>query len=140
MITSRLLFCKLKRPGEKLTWIRRLSGCIILPALYCDNRALSVCYGALNLLVRVDASNFVPYACDRAVTGGECEGPEVLYHRPLFPVVAYFRDSHTCISRPWASLKAGALCLLYVLYFYNRPDSLISTPLVSFQVSCFVPQ
>ena len=36
---------------------------------------LSVCYGALNLLVRVDASNFVPYACDRAVTG-EYEGPE----------------------------------------------------------------
>ena len=29
---------------------------------------LSVCYGALNLLVRVDASNFVPYACDRTVT------------------------------------------------------------------------
>ena len=31
---------------------------------------LSVCCGALNLLVRKDASNFVPYACDRAVTGG----------------------------------------------------------------------
>ena len=29
---------------------------------------LSVCYRALNFLVRVDASNFVPYACDRAVT------------------------------------------------------------------------
>ena len=26
---------------------------------------LSVCYGALNPLVHVDASNFVPYACDR---------------------------------------------------------------------------
>ena len=36
---------------------------------------LTVCYGALNLLVRVDASNFVPYTCDRAVTG-EYEGPE----------------------------------------------------------------
>ena len=36
---------------------------------------LSVCYGALNLLVHVDASNFVPYACYRAVTG-EYEGPE----------------------------------------------------------------
>ena len=36
---------------------------------------LSVCYGALNLLVRVDASNFVSYACDGAVTG-EYEGPE----------------------------------------------------------------
>ena len=29
-----------------------------------------MCYGALNLLVRMDTSNFVPYACDRAVTGG----------------------------------------------------------------------
>ena len=36
---------------------------------------LSVCYGALNLLVRADASNFVPYACDRTVAG-EYEGPE----------------------------------------------------------------
>ena len=27
--------------------------------------------------------------------------------------------------------KTGALCWLYVLSFYNRPDSLISTPLVS---------
>ena len=31
---------------------------------------LSVSYGALNLLVRVDTSNFVPYVCDRAVTRG----------------------------------------------------------------------
>ena len=29
--------------------------------------SLSVCYGALNLLVRVDTSNIGPYACDRAV-------------------------------------------------------------------------
>ena len=36
---------------------------------------LSVCYGALNLLVRVGASNFVPYVYDRAVTG-EYESPE----------------------------------------------------------------
>ena len=36
---------------------------------------LSVCYRALNLLVCVDASNFISYACDRAVTG-EYEGPE----------------------------------------------------------------
>ena len=36
--------------------------------------------------------------------------------------------------------KTGALCLLYVLSFYNRPDSLISTPFVSSQVPCFVPQ
>ena len=39
-----------------------------------------MCYGALNLLVRVDASNFVPYVCDRAVTGGEYEGPESTAH------------------------------------------------------------
>ena len=30
----------------------------------------SVCYGALNLLVCMDASNFIPYACEWAVTGG----------------------------------------------------------------------
>ena len=34
-----------------------------------------MCYGALNLLACVDASNFVPYACDRAVKG-EYKGPE----------------------------------------------------------------
>ena len=33
-------------------------------------------------------SNFVPYACDWAVTGGEYEGPELPHRRPLFPVVA----------------------------------------------------
>ena len=49
---------------------------------------VSVCYGALNLLVRVDASNFVPYACDRAVTGGEYEGPEVPHCRPLVSLAA----------------------------------------------------
>ena len=36
---------------------------------------LSVCYGALNLLVLADASNFVPYVCDQAIAG-EYEGPE----------------------------------------------------------------
>ena len=36
---------------------------------------LSVCYRALNLLVFADTSNFVPYVCDRAITG-EYEGPE----------------------------------------------------------------
>ena len=36
---------------------------------------LSVCYGALNLLVLADTSNFVPYVCDRAIAG-EYEGPE----------------------------------------------------------------
>ena len=36
---------------------------------------LSVCYGALNLLVLADTSNFLPYVCDRAIAG-EYEGPE----------------------------------------------------------------
>ena len=36
---------------------------------------LSVCYGALNLLVCVDAFNFIPYVCDQVVAG-EYEGPE----------------------------------------------------------------
>ena len=36
---------------------------------------LSVCYRALNLLVLMDTSNFVPYVCDRAIAG-EHEGPE----------------------------------------------------------------
>ena len=31
---------------------------------------LSVCYGALNILVLADTSNFVPYVCDRAIAGG----------------------------------------------------------------------
>ena len=36
--------------------------------------------------------------------------------------------------------STGALSLLYFLSFYNRPDSLISMPLVSSQVPSFVPQ
>ena len=36
--------------------------------------------------------------------------------------------------------ETGALCWLYVLSFYNRPDSLISRPFVSSQVPCLVPQ
>ena len=36
---------------------------------------LSVCYGALNLLVLADTSKFVPYVCDQAIVG-EYEGPE----------------------------------------------------------------
>ena len=87
----------------------------------------SVCYGALNLLVHVDASNFVPYACDRAVTGGECEGPEVPHRRPLFPVVAWQQKSRTVLqglshlcfpSLGWS--KCWDPSLLYVLSFYNR--------------------
>ena len=36
--------------------------------------------------------------------------------------------------------ETRALCWLYVLSFYNRPDSLISRPFVSSQIPCFVPQ
>ena len=108
---------------------------------------LSVRYRALNLLVRVDASNFIPYACDRAVTGGECEGPEVPHRRSLFPVVAWQQNGRTVLqglshlyfpSLGGSNINAGALYLLYVLSFYNRPDSLFSTPLVSSQVPSFV--
>ena len=95
---------------------------------------LSVCYGALNLLVRVD-------------TGGEYEGPEVPHHRPLFPVVAWQWNGRTVLRGlshlyfPFLGLpKCWGLCLLYVLSFYNRPGSLISMPLVSSQVPSFVPQ
>ena len=35
--------------------------------------------------------------------------------------------------------ETGALCWLYVLSFYNRPDSLINRPFVLSQVPCFVP-
>ena len=71
---------------------------------------LSVCYGALNLLVRVDASNFVPYACDWAVTGGEYEGPEVPHRRPLFPVIAWQRNGRT-VLRGLSHLYFPSLCL-----------------------------
>ena len=58
---------------------------------------LSVCYWALNLLVCVDASNFVPYACDRAV-GGEYEGPESTVPSSAISggSVPYYGDSRTC--------------------------------------------
>ena len=36
--------------------------------------------------------------------------------------------------------ETGALCWLYVLSFYNCPNSLISRPFVSSQIPCFVPQ
>ena len=44
---------------------------------------LSVCYGAVNLLVLVDTSNFVPYVCDRAIAG-KYESPESTV--PLFVI------------------------------------------------------
>ena len=70
---------------------------------------LSVCYGALNLLVRVDASNFVPYVCDQAVTGGECEDPEVPYRRPLFLVLAWQQKGRT-VHQGLSHLYFPSLC------------------------------
>ena len=58
---------------------------------------LSVCYGVPNLSVRVDTSDFVPYACDRAVTGGEYKGPEVPHRRLLFPVITWQRNGRTVL-------------------------------------------
>ena len=45
--------------------------------------------------------------------------------------------SYACAG---GDLREGALCWLYVLSFYNRPNSLISRPFVSSQIPCFVPQ
>ena len=84
---------------------------------------LSVCHGALNLS---DASNFVPYACDRPVTRGDCEGPEVPYRNRLFPVVAWQQNGRTVLQglshlyfpfsggsgRPWPF--AGSMSFLFI--------------------------
>ena len=98
---------------------------------------LSVCYGALNLLVRVDASNFVPYACDRPVTKGECEGSEVPYHRPLFPVVAWQQNgrtvlqglSHLCFLFSGGSGRLGPYAGSMSFLFLFIPIPLIARPL-----------
>ena len=47
---------------------------------------LSVCYGALNILVLVDTSSFVPYVCDQAIAG-EYAGEPGKHHT----FVRYFR-------------------------------------------------
>ena len=107
---------------------------------------LSVCYVALNLLVHVDASNFVPYVCDRAIAG-EYEGPEST--APLSAIsggsVAAERSYRTLgtlapVFPFLGSLSTGALRLLYFLSFYNRPNSLVLMALVLSQVPSFVPQ
>ena len=108
---------------------------------------LSVCYGALNLLVRVDTSNFVPYACDWAVTG-EYEGPESTVPSSAISGGSLAAERSYCTSgtlapvffRFWASLGAEVLRLLYSLSLYNHPGSLISMPLISSPVPSFVPQ
>ena len=107
---------------------------------------LSVCYGALNFLVCSDASYFVPYACDRVVAG-EYEGPESTVPSSAISggsvaMERSYRTSGTLAPVfPFLGLPStGALRLLYFFSFYNRPDSLVSMPLVSSQVPSFVPQ
>ena len=107
---------------------------------------LSVCYGALNLLVRVDTSNFVSYAFDRAVVG-EYDGPESTASSSAISggSLAAERSYRTLgtlapVFLFLGSPSTGALRLLYFLSFYNRPDSLVLMPLVSSQVPSFVPQ
>ena len=105
---------------------------------------LSVCYGALNLLVRVDTSNFVSYACDRAVAG-EYEGPESTTPSSAFSGGSMVAErSYSTLGTPAPVFpflglpSTGALRLLYFLFFYNRPDCLVLMPLVSSQVPSFV--
>ena len=104
---------------------------------------LSVCYRALNLLVRVDTSNFVSYACDAE----EYEGLEST--APLSAISSGSMAaewSYRTLETPapvfpfLGSPSTGALCLLYFLSFYNCPDSLFLMPLVLSQVPSFVPQ
>ena len=107
---------------------------------------LSVCYGALNLLVCEDASNFIPYACDRAVAG-EYEGPESTAPSSAISGGSVAAERSYCTLGTVApvfpflgSPSTGALRLLYFLSFYNLPDSLVLMPLVSSQVPSFIPQ
>ena len=107
---------------------------------------LSVCYRVLNLLVRVDTSNFVPYACDRAVAE-EYEGPESTAPSSAISSGSVAAEwSYRTLETPapvfpfLGSPSTGALCLLYFLSFYNRPHSLVLMPLVLSQVPSFVPQ
>ena len=98
---------------------------------------LSVRNGALNLSVCVTASNFVPYACDRSVTRGECEGPEVLYRRPLFPVVAWQQNgrtvlrglSHLCFLFLGGSGRPGPYAGSMSFLFLFVPIPLLARPL-----------
>ena len=101
-----------------------------------------MCYGALNLLVLADTSNFVPHVCDRAIAGeyaGEYEGPESTvsvaaeqsYHtrQTLAPVVpVWFR----------LTLRPNA-CFISLLSIIVPIPSFICT-FVSSQVPSFVPQ
>ena len=77
---------------------------------------LSLCYGALNLLVLADTSNFVPCVCDRAIAGGggvrgPGKHPTVVRYfrwwRGSGTVVPYSVVSCTCCSHFWVRLALG---------------------------------
>ena len=94
----------------------------------------------------MDASNFVSYACDRAVAG-EYEGPESTAPSSPFSGGSMAGERSYCTLGTLApvfpflgSPSTGAFQLLYFLSFYNRPDSLVLMPHVSSQVPSFVPQ
>ena len=104
---------------------------------------LSVCYGALNLLVRVDTSNFVPYAYDQGVAG-EYEGPESTALSSLISGGSEAAErSYRTLGTPapvfpfLGSPSTGLLRLLYFLSFYNPPDSLVLMPLVFLSTIAF---
>ena len=80
---------------------------------------LTVCYGALNLWVLTDISNFAPYVCDRAIAG-EHEGPE-----STVTSSAYFR---------------GLMFALFSLLSIIVPIPSFICPFASSQVPSFVPQ
>ena len=94
----------------------------------------------------MNASNFVPYACDRAVAG-EYEGPESTVPSSTISGGSVAAERSYCTSGTLAPMfpflgspSAGALRLLYFLSFYNLLDSIISMPLVSSHVPSFVTQ
>ena len=108
---------------------------------------LSVCYRALNLLVRVDASNFVPYACDGAVMGHYEDRESTALSSAISGGILAAEQSYCTLGNlapvfPFLGLPStgGLRLLFFLLSFYNRPDSLVLMPLVSSQVPSFAPQ
>ena len=88
---------------------------------------------------------------DRPVTRGEYEGPKAPYRRLLFLWVAWQQNARTVRSgHPYLiSLSLAGECSLSDLGpmlvpmffpFYDRPNSLLSSPFVSSRIPCFVPK
>ena len=83
-----------------IMWVCTVCGYIMLVCtvcVYCDNRPPKCMLRGAKPLGPCGTSNFVPYACNRVVTEGECEGPVVPHRRPLFPVVAWQRKGRTVL-------------------------------------------